>query len=123
MQRQTRLPALFSYTPKHPSGVMFISFTREMHQVLPPSTGITDVHTSGILVYPNPVHQNVTVLLPSSGNVSASIELYSVDGRKYLEQMISQPKAELDLSALPSGMYFLKVLSKEGIMTGKLLKE
>jgi hypothetical protein len=75
------------------------------------------------LVYPNPVHQNVTVLLPSSGNVSASIELYSVDGRKYLEQMISQPKAELDLSALPSGMYFLKVLSKEGIMTGKLLKE
>ncbi len=85
--------------------------------------GITDIHTSGILVYPNPVHQNVTVLLPSSGNVSASLELYSVDGRKYLGQMISQSKTELDLSTLPSGMYFLKVLSTEGIMTGKLMKE
>ena len=85
--------------------------------------GIADNHASGILVYPNPVHQNVIVLLPSSGNVSASLELYALDGRKYLEQMIRLSKTELDLSALPSGMYFLKVLSKEGIMTGKLLKE
>ena len=82
--------------------------------------GISDIQTPGILVYPNPVHQNVTVLLPSSGIVNASLELYSVDGRKYLEQMIAQPKTEMDLSALPSGLYILKILSKEGIMTRKL---
>ena len=85
--------------------------------------GITDIHASRILVYPNPVQQKVTVLLPSSGNVSAYLELYAVDGRIYLEQIINQSKAELDLSTLPSGIYFLKVISKEGIVTGKLLKE
>ncbi len=85
--------------------------------------GITDLHASKLLVYPNPVQQNVTVLLPYSGSVSATLELYSADGREYLEMNINQSKTELDVSTLPSGMYFFKVVTREGTSTGKFLKE
>jgi len=85
--------------------------------------GITEINALKVLVYPNPAQQKINVMLPSSGNVSADLEVYSADGRKYLEQIINQSKAELDLSTLPSGMYFLKVLSKEGVGTGKFVKE
>jgi hypothetical protein len=85
--------------------------------------GITALQASKILVYPNPAQQNVTVLLPYSGSVSVTLELYSADGRKYLDKNLDQSKTELDVSTLPSGMYFFKVISAEGISTVKFLKE
>jgi hypothetical protein len=85
--------------------------------------GITEINALKVLVYPNPVQQKVNVMFPSSANTGAYLQIYSADGRKYLEWIITQPKAELDLSKLPSGMYFLKVISKEGIGTGKFVKE
>lgn len=85
--------------------------------------GITEINTSKVLVYPNPVQQKVNIILPTSGTISSHLELYTMDGRKCLEQTINQSKAELDLATLPSGIYFLKVISKEGIGTAKFVKE
>jgi len=85
--------------------------------------GITESNALKVLVYPNPAQQMVSIMVPSSGSVDASFELYSVDGRKHLEQKINQTKTELDLSTIPSGMYFFKVISKEGTGTGKLVKD
>jgi len=85
--------------------------------------GINDLHGSKLLFYPNPVQQMVTVILPFPGSVFASLELYSIDGRKYLEQNLCRTKTELDLSFLPSGMYFIKVVGQEGTALGKFLKE
>jgi len=85
--------------------------------------GISEIKALKVLVYPNTAQQKVSIMLPFSGNADGSLALYTVEGRKYLEQEINQPKTELDISSLPSGMYFLKVISKEGIGTGKLLKD
>lgn len=85
--------------------------------------GINEMNASKLLVYPNPVIQKVTILLPQSGSGSSLVEVYSVDGRKYFGQTINQSKAELDLSAIPSGIYFMKVMSKEGTRTAKFVKE
>jgi hypothetical protein len=85
--------------------------------------GISDHQATKILIYPNPVKDKVTILLPSSGTVSATLELYSPEGRKYLEKTITQSKTELDLSDLPSGIYIFKVNSKDGVGTGKLVKD
>lgn len=85
--------------------------------------GITDPEATRILVYPNPVKDRVTLLLPSSGNISSIFELYAPDGRKYLEHGLNQSKTELDLSALPGGIYIFRIRNNEGIVTGKLLKE
>jgi len=85
--------------------------------------GIDEVNAKEMLLYPNPAREKLNLLLPSTGNLSTDLELYSLDGRKYLEQTINQPKAELDISSLPSGMYFLRAISKDGTRTEKFVKE
>jgi hypothetical protein len=85
--------------------------------------GITEFNAPGILVYPNPAKQKVSIILPSSGNIASRVEIYSADGRKYSEQINNQSKAEMDVSSLPPGIYFLKVISNEGTRTVKLVKE
>lgn len=85
--------------------------------------GITEINAPGILVYPNPAKQKVSIILPLSGNIASRVEIYSADGRKYSEQINNQSKAEMDVSSLPPGIYFLKVISNEGTRTVKLVKE
>jgi len=86
--------------------------------------GINEVNAKGFLVYPNPAREKINLLLPEqSGNFSAGLEVYSMDGRKYIEKSATQTKAELDISLLPEGMYFLKVITKGGTSTKKFIKE
>lgn len=85
--------------------------------------GVNEVNASRVLVYPNPAQQKVNVILPSSGFVNAYLEIWSVDGRKYLEQPITQSLVEVNLTTFPSGMYFVKVISKEGVSSGKFIKQ
>jgi hypothetical protein len=85
--------------------------------------GIANNQVEKILLYPNPIHGYVTVLLPSQGIVPASLEIYAPDGRKCFEQTLNCIKTEFDLSTLSSGMYFYKVMTREGLLTGKLIRE
>jgi len=85
--------------------------------------GLTELNAGSVLIYPNPAKNNLTVMVPAIGQVEGTIELYSVDGRKWFSQGINQSKTALDISALPAGMYFLKVVSKEWSGTGRFVKE
>jgi len=51
--------------------------------------GISEINASKVLVYPNPVQQKVNIILPTSGTISSHLELYTVDGRKFLEKTIN----------------------------------
>ncbi len=69
---------------------------------------------SGILLFPNPSHDKLTVSLGSS-TIVQSYKVYSVSGQELIsntEEQIS--KMELNISALPNGMYILKLQSKDG---------
>ncbi len=69
---------------------------------------------SDILLFPNPSHDKLTVSLGSS-TIVQSYKVYSVSGQELIsnaEEQIS--KIELNISALPNGMYILKLQSKDG---------
>ena len=86
--------------------------------------GIDEVNAKGIVIYPNPARELINLLLPAaSGNMMTRLEVYSMDGRKYLEQSTCLTRTELDISSLPTGMYFLRVISKDGARTGKFVKD
>jgi hypothetical protein len=85
--------------------------------------GITEINTARPLVYPNPVQQKVNIIFPSSRKGIGNVEIYSMDGRKYLEQVISQPKAEIDVAILPTGIYFMKIITENSSGTTKIVKE
>ncbi|MDL5051580.1 T9SS type A sorting domain-containing protein [Oscillatoria amoena NRMC-F 0135] len=74
--------------------------------------------------YPNPVHNQLKIWV-NSGNVQ-SIVMLDLSGRLIRILPFRRNElgiySELDVSALESGVYFIKVLTKQGVMTRKIIK-
>jgi hypothetical protein len=86
--------------------------------------GFTDpaLVESELLLYPNPTSNLFT--LSSNQYLINSIELYNVLGEKVLEQHnLKTREVKLDVTALPPGIYFVKVFTEKGMVTKKLVKE
>lgn len=71
-----------------------------------------------ISIYPNPVNDVIYV----KGNIEElnSIEVYSISGSKIMS--INKNLGQIDVSQLQSGLYFLKLLSKDLLKTIKVVK-
>jgi hypothetical protein len=70
--------------------------------------------------YPNPVHHNLSI---SNTAVIEEIEIFSVSGKSVLAKEINNLHAEIDLSGVSTGVYFLKIKSEGVIKTIKIVKE
>ena len=79
---------------------------------------IKSVKESYLKVYPNPAEDLVTVELNSSTGDQTSIEVYSLDGRLCLkvDNSGNNIKASIDVSALSSGAYVVKLVGEETII-------
>ncbi len=71
------------------------------------------------LMYPNPTKGLLNI--KSAG--TESIEIIDVDGKIVTQKAISKGIETLDLTELPSGIYFVKLTSNEGNLVKKLIKE
>ena len=75
----------------------------------------------GWLIYPNPASQEVFVAHPTyQGEVR--VQLYDVTGRLVQAEEISAYPGRIRLN-LPNGLYTLRLISREGVATTKLLVE
>ena len=70
--------------------------------------------------YPNPVHHNLSL---SNTAVIDEIEIFSLSGKSVLAKKINNLHAEIDLSGVSTGVYFLKVKSEGTIKSIKIVKE
>ncbi|MGB0929818.1 MAG: T9SS type A sorting domain-containing protein [Chitinophagales bacterium] len=77
------------------------------------TVGIEDDPISQIKVYPNPVKDNLTIDIGQNTNVRY-VEVYNLIGRKMAHYSIPQntDKHRINASALPEGLYFVKMLNK-----------
>lgn len=74
-----------------------------------------------IRFYPNPVKDKFVIESPiTTGNSQVSI--FNVEGRKFSEHKISGDTREVDVSDLPAGIYIIKLINEEKIITGKIIK-
>lgn len=73
--------------------------------------------------YPNPVHDILNVnILDADG--ASEIRIFDVNGRQVMTQRTGTKKTQLDLSGLTSGLYMLKVMNGEKIISStKIVKE
>ena len=86
-------------------------------------TGITEPNARQKLkVYPNPVSGMLHIQLPDAEKGIARITVCDLLGKVMLQkENLSQP--ELEVSALPAGMYLLQVRTSDGkMMTAKFVK-
>ncbi len=77
------------------------------------TTGITDITSDVLSVYPNPTSGQLNVLL-SAENINAKVSLYDMQGRQANVPVSAQSATEvsMDLSGLAKGVYILAIDGK-----------
>jgi hypothetical protein len=82
---------------------------------------ISDI--SELLVYPNPAHGKITLILnEAKASGETSIRIFSMNGVLHMNMKKHFPgEAEIDIQWLDSGIYILQVQTKSGFITKKLV--
>lgn len=72
-----------------------------------------------VRLYPNPVHDMVTIQLPST---PCQVSLLDAAGRTVSTQSVSDSYCQFSLQSLPAGLYLVRVATSAGIATRQLIK-
>lgn len=83
------------------------------------STGNKSLQSSTLLIYPNPATDKLNIYFEEE---AGTVEIINISGQSIIRQAIPQASSEINLDALPEGIYILKVESNAGIQTLKLTK-
>jgi len=46
----------------------------------------------------------------------------NINGEELITRQITEPKTQLDISTLPSGVYVVKLVGEKGVQVGKVVK-
>ena len=75
------------------------------------------------LVYPNPTAQNVTLTVKEYDLTNLNYQLFDIQGRIISNGKITQSETQIEMSALASAQYFLKIIqSNQDLKTFKIIK-
>jgi hypothetical protein len=76
----------------------------------------------GFILYPNPANESITY--QCGGFVKNQILfIYNLEGRSVFQQSILKDRTVIDISSLAKGLYFIKVITNEGSVIRKFVKE
>ena len=84
-------------------------------------TGIASpsIVSANISVYPNPANDNITIETPPP----STIEISNIEGQLIKTLAASGTKTNIDVSALPCGVYVVQVKTEKGVAVRKFVKE
>ena len=88
--------------------------------IIDSSLGIEDSDFLNLKMYPNPVSEIINVENSSIYDIS-SIRIYNILGKLVFEE--KQQFDRIDVSNLNSGVLFIKIESKTGVITKKIIKD
>ncbi len=72
--------------------------------------------------YPNPANNFITIETKLTSQ-KTFVSIYNISGPKISEQQITNPKTQIDISNLPTGVYVIKLQNEKMVEVGKLVKE
>ena len=86
--------------------------------------GINDyAYESKLLkIYPNPSSKNITVERPELIHKSL-LTIINLNGQEIIRCQITEPTTTIDVSTLPSGIYFVRLTGERTVHMGKLVKQ
>ncbi len=77
-----------------------------------------------INIYPNPASTTITLeLLTVTGIKDTYLTIYNLNGQRLIMQTITEPKMDIDITALLSGVYFVRMYNERTVMVEKILKQ
>ncbi len=64
--------------------------------------------------YPQPARETLNIEIDATANNNTSVHIFDIHGRMLLQEKISGQKTSVNISTLPAGSYFLKIISGSG---------
>lgn len=74
-------------------------------------------------IYPNPVTNEFTITAIETGKIYLQLKIVNILGEIVYQSLIEDQKSEINISDLPKGVYFVKMISANQILTKKIIKE
>ena len=111
------------------NGILIGSFYRDFQFNVTTcgTTSLQDiVEESGIKIFPNPANQSIQVFLSKQFDKNEKWQLFSYSGAMLIDKQILpfQNTLDVNISHLPTGLYFWRLQSKDGTTeSGKLVVE
>jgi hypothetical protein len=78
-----------------------------------PAPGGTVSAEVSISVYPNPASSNITLSSKGSSLAGTRYTLFTLDGRRIQEGMLSNENASISVASLKPGLYFVKLSGQD----------
>jgi hypothetical protein len=104
--------------------------TTAMTVVTPTTCGPNNVTTFGssnktVNIYPNPFTSSINIMINDASQTNnRELKIYNIMGKEVVNVTITQQLTTLEISQLPSGIYFYKVMSNnKTIQSGKLVSQ
>jgi hypothetical protein len=86
-------------------------------------TGIDEAENSNnISVYPNPATETITIKVPE-GNTKGHVRIENIDGVEILQRGFFESTATIDISDLPRGFYFIRIMGERSVQVAKFVKQ
>jgi hypothetical protein len=94
----------------------------EAYHLLYP-TGIEEPEAMPLTVYPNPATDRVHLPLSLASGSKMRVTVRNALGKAEIQNLISLPGSDLDVSALATGIYFVEIVTSSQKYQGKFVKE
>jgi hypothetical protein len=79
--------------------------------------------SEGIIIYPNPTDNNITIELQSIQTLKSIIYIYDIRGQLLFQIPTQQARTDINVSNLSKGIYILKILNDDRLIFKKFIKE
>lgn len=79
-------------------------------------------HTSGLKIYPNPTDSYIIINSPSSADSSTRILLFNSTGKIFHAWQMETGSKKIDLSHIPSGIYYIMITNMQTQSVEKIIK-
>jgi beta-galactosidase len=86
------------------------------------TSAISEIKNSDLLIYPNPFSDQLTIVLQNA-SFKTFLEIYSIQGEVLFNLTLDKGMLSIDMNDYPAGLYTIKIISKEQVMTRKVLKQ
>ena len=83
-------------------------------------SGIDDTHLASFTIVPNPAQNEITI---SAGVTFNTVEVINFLGQTVISQTNNAETVKLDISNLNNGVYFVRLVSENGISVKKFVKQ
>ena len=90
---------------------------------IPFSIGGNIIIENKVKIYPNPSSSHITIETPTTPHKNTFLTIYNLSGQQLIERQITEQQTMVDVSGLPTGVFFVRVVGDEGVMVGKVVKE